>query len=146
MKKKTIIVLCIVVVALILLVPIPMHLKDGGSVKYNALLYSVTDVHRINLETDGYEDGTIIKVLGFEIYNDVQDETEEIMQFSEVRGLVLEKGYTQEEIEEKLKGEYRDDILISWGEPDGMLSGMWGDVWFLDEEKERKITVYYDSD
>lgn len=145
MKKKTIIVLCIVVVALILLVPIPMHLKDGGSVKYNALLYSVTDVHRINLETDGYEDGTIIKVLGFEIYNDVQDETEEIMKFNEVRGLVLEKGYTQEEIEEKLKGEYRDNILVSWGEPDGMLSGMWGDVWFLDEEKERKITVYYDS-
>lgn len=105
----------------------------------------MTDVHRMNPETDGYDDGTIIKVFGLEVYNDVQAGTEDIMKFSEVTGLVLEKGYTQEEIEEKLKGEYRDDILIFWGEPDGMLSGMWGDVWILDDEKERKIIIYYDS-
>lgn len=35
MKKKTIIIVGIFVSILILLVPIPMHLKDGGSVKYN---------------------------------------------------------------------------------------------------------------
>ncbi len=145
MKKKMIIILCVIVAVLVLLVPIPMHLKDGGSVKYSALLYSVTDVHRMNPVTDGYEDGTIIKILGFEVYNNVQDEGADVMEFNEVKGLVLEKGYTQEEIEEKLKGEHRDNILVSWGEPDGMLSGMWGDVWFLDDAKERKITVYYDS-
>ena len=145
MKKKQILTISIIVVLLVLLVPIPMHLKDGGSVKYSALLYSVTDVHRMNPVTDGYEDGTIIKILGFEVYNNVQDEGADVMEFNEVKGIVLEKGYTQEEIEEKLKGEHRDNILVSWGEPDGMLSGMWGDVWFLDDAKERKITVYYDS-
>ena len=145
MKKKTIIIVCVIIAVLVLLVPIPMHLKDGGSVKYSALLYSVTDVHRMDPVTDGYEDGTIIKILGFEVYNNVQDEGADVMEFSEVRGLVLEKGYTQEEIEEKLKGEYRDNILASWGEPNGMLSGMWGDVWFLDDEQSKKITVYYDS-
>lgn len=145
MKKKTIIIVCVIVAVLVLLVPIPMHLKDGGSVKYSALLYSVTDVHRMDPVTDGYEDGTIIKILGFEVYNNVQDAGADIMEFNEVKGLVLEKGYTQEEIEEKLKGEYRDNILASWGEPDGMLSGMWGDVWFLDDEQSKKITVYYDS-
>ena len=40
MKKK--IIICIaVVVALVLLIPIPMRLKDGGSVVYQAVLYSV---------------------------------------------------------------------------------------------------------
>lgn len=74
------------------------------------------------------------------------DGTADTMELSEVSGLVIEKGYTQEEIEEKLKGEYRDNILISWGEPDGSLFGMFGDVWFLDTEKDRKITLYYDAE
>lgn len=74
------------------------------------------------------------------------DGTTDTMELSEVSGLVLEKGYTQEEIEEKLKGEYRDNILVSWGEPDGSLFGMFGDVWFLDAEKDKKITLYYDAE
>ena len=69
MKKKVIIVVSLVIVALILFVPIPMRLKDGGSVKYSALLYSVTDVHRMSSAMEGYEEGTIIEVLGLEVYN-----------------------------------------------------------------------------
>ena len=99
MKKKTIIIVCVVVAMLVLLVPIPMHLKDGGSVKYSALLYSVTDVHRLNPVTDGYEEGTIIKFLGFEVYNNV---------------IALETiTCSQEEMEAKLTGEHRDNIC--WG-------------------------------
>ena len=131
MKKKNVIVVCVIVAVLVLLVPIPMHLKDGGSVKYSALLYSVTDVHRMDPVTDGYEDGTIIKILGFEVYNNV---------------IALETtDYSQEEMEAKLKGEHRDNIIASWGEPDGHLSGFWGDVWFLDDIKDKKITLYYDA-
>lgn len=85
----------------------------------------------------------VIKLGGF---TSRPDGTADTMELSEVSGLVLEKGYTQEEIEEKLKGEHRDNILVSWGKPDGMLSGMWGDVWFLDTEKDRKITLYYDAE
>lgn len=84
----------------------------------------------------------VIKLGGFA---SKPDGTADTMELSEVSGLVIEKGYTQEEIEEKLKGEHRDNILVSWGEPNGSLFGMFGDVWFLDAEKDKKITLYYDA-
>lgn len=68
--KKAIIIIVAVIVMAILLVPVPLHLKDGGTVVYQAILYSVSDVHSLN--PDGYDDGTIIKILGFEIYNNVE--------------------------------------------------------------------------
>ncbi|MCI6430206.1 hypothetical protein ACTM9K_12945 [Bariatricus sp. HCP3S3_E12] len=74
MKKKVIIGLCILLV-IILLIPIPMRLKDGGTVVYNAILYQVEDVRRIDPEAtseDDYLEGTIIKILGIEVYNDVE--------------------------------------------------------------------------
>ncbi len=43
MKNK----LVIIMIAL-LFIPIPYHLKDGGSVEYKALLYKITDVHCLN--------------------------------------------------------------------------------------------------
>lgn len=89
---------------------------------------------------------SIIAVKTFGEFGSRPDGTTDTMELGEVRGLVIEKGYTQEEIEEKLKGEYRENILVSWGEPDGKLSGFWGEVWFLDEEKDKKITLYYDAD
>lgn len=60
---------------IILLIPIPMRLKDGGTVVYNAILYQVEDVRRIDPEAtseDDYLEGTIIKILGIEVYNDVE--------------------------------------------------------------------------
>lgn len=76
MKKKVIIVM-ISVVLLVLLVPIPMYLKDGGTVEYRALLYKVSKVHSlISVEEKEkgkmYNEGIIIKILGFEIYNNVK--------------------------------------------------------------------------
>ena len=73
MKKK--LMICIAVIcSIILLCPIPFRLKDGGTVKYQALLYSISDVHRIShVEEDGYEDGIIIEILGMEIYNKVEE-------------------------------------------------------------------------
>ena len=74
MKKKVIIGLCILLV-IIFLIPIPMRLKDGGTVVYNAILYQVEDVRRIDPEAtseDDYLEGTIIKILGIEVYNDVE--------------------------------------------------------------------------
>ncbi|MBQ3029449.1 MAG: hypothetical protein IJD26_10225 [Lachnospiraceae bacterium] len=80
MKKKIMTVICLVLVAFVLLVPIPLRYKDGGTVKYSALLYSVTNVHSIVTQyvaegeyKDGYEVGTIVRVLGFEVYNDVRE-------------------------------------------------------------------------
>ena len=71
MKKKIIVAICIFL-AIVLLCPIPMRLKDGGTVKYQALLYSVLDVHRLAPSTEsGYEDGVIIEILGMQVFNNV---------------------------------------------------------------------------
>ena len=70
MKNKKIWILIIVIIALILLFPIPMKLKDGGSIKFQAALYSVTKYHRLDHESDsGYIDGIGIEILGLEILN-----------------------------------------------------------------------------
>lgn len=71
--KKKIIIIVIIITALIMLIPIPNRLKDGGSVEYRALIYKITKVHRLNeLSITGYEDGWIIEILGIEIYNETQ--------------------------------------------------------------------------
>lgn len=71
MKKKVIMVM-IIVILLILLVPIPMRLKDGGTVEYRALVYKISNVHKLNLNSDnGYDDGIIIEILGIEVLNTV---------------------------------------------------------------------------
>lgn len=79
MKKIMLKIVCWILVALILLVPIPVHYKDGGTVSYNAVLYSVTKVHSLITRDGadgefevGYEVGTRVRVLIFPVYDDVQ--------------------------------------------------------------------------
>ena len=48
------------------------------------------------------------------------------------------------EATKSLLGVARDSILASWGKSDGVLSGMWGDIWDLDGE--RMIILYYDAE
>lgn len=63
-----------VLIAAILLFPMPLHKKDGGTVEYKAVLYSVQDVHRINPDIHAKEEfieGTIIEIFGVEIFNNV---------------------------------------------------------------------------
>ena len=74
MKKKGMIGIC-VLLAIVLLVPIPMRLKDGGTVVYHAVLYQVEDVHRLGaVDTAEDEDleGMIVRILGMEVYNSVE--------------------------------------------------------------------------
>lgn len=74
MKKKIVIGLSILLI-LLLLIPIKTNLKDGGSVVYRAVLYRVVKVHARNQAfDDGYRDGTIVTILGIEVYNDVNIE------------------------------------------------------------------------
>lgn len=71
MKKKVTIVI-IIIFLLILLVPIPIHLKDGGTVEYKSLTYKISKIHRLNNSSKtGYEEGTIIEILGIKIYDNV---------------------------------------------------------------------------
>ena len=68
MKKKLIIIL----ILLILFVPIPFHLKDGGTVEYKALVYQISNVHKIN-NKNGYDTGIIIKIFGFKVFDNVKE-------------------------------------------------------------------------
>ena len=74
MRKKVVTGICILL-AIVLLIPIPMRLKDGGTVVYNAILYQVENVHRIDSEAtseNDYLEGIIVKILGIEVYNNVE--------------------------------------------------------------------------
>lgn len=95
MKKKIIIILIIVAV-IILFIPRPLYLNDGGTVEYKALTYKISKVHKLNdKSTTGYEDGWIIEILGFELYNNVsyemiensninEDDEQEIIEWNEI--------------------------------------------------------------
>ena len=75
--KKKVIVTMLIVLLIILLCPIPMRLKDGGTVKYQAILYSVSDVHRLAPSTEsGYEEGYVIEMLGMQVFNNVKRSSE----------------------------------------------------------------------
>lgn len=69
--KKKIRIIAIVILILVLLIPIPRHLKDGGTVEYGALIYRVSNVHRLAIE-GGYEEGITVEILGFEIFSNVR--------------------------------------------------------------------------
>ena len=76
--KKAIIIL-LILVALVLLFPIRGQFKDGGSVEYRAILYTVYDVHSLYDGPDTemhYVEGTIIEILGYQVYNDTNPHIE----------------------------------------------------------------------
>ena len=74
MKAKIMFFICLLL-TFVLLVPIPYRIKDGGSVLYDAILYSVKDVKMINPDPSksDYIEGIIIEILGIEVYNNVSD-------------------------------------------------------------------------
>ena len=76
MERKTFAVITIIVVLAILLTPIRMNLKDGGSVSYKSLVYEITKIHQYNPEFDDvkpYIDGIEIKILGMRVYRETNE-------------------------------------------------------------------------
>ena len=74
MKKITI---TIIIIALILLIPIPHKLVNEETIEYKAILYFVTkQKHYYWNEYDELicKNGTIVKILGFEVFNNTVDE------------------------------------------------------------------------
>ena len=79
MQKKVNIII-IVVAMLILFTPIRINIKDGGSVRYKALVYEVTKIHQLDLiENDDrvkpFIEGLEIKILGMRIYKKTWNES-----------------------------------------------------------------------
>ncbi len=73
MRKKTI-VTAVIVLVLIMLIPIKTELKDGGTVSYSAILYGITKRHSMHIKdgVNGYDIGIEVRILFFEVYNDVK--------------------------------------------------------------------------
>lgn len=70
--QKVKITLCVIICA-VLLIPIPVWYKDGGSFELNAVLWSVRKEHSIFTEnpTYGYNTGTVVRVMFWEVYDNV---------------------------------------------------------------------------
>lgn len=78
MKDKIFVML--VIILAVLLIPIPQQKDDDGSVVYNAILYSVEKVHQLNPDLDSnveFIEGTIVKILGIEVFNNVEQPVED---------------------------------------------------------------------
>jgi hypothetical protein len=70
-----------VFVLLVLLIPFPAQMKDGGTVHYNAIVYDIYDIHRIkpvdNSNEGGtfenaYIEGVIIEIFGIQVFNNTR--------------------------------------------------------------------------
>jgi len=72
--KKWLIKIVVILIAVALLIPMHAGVDDGGTEIYTAALYQVTMQHTMTDEgeTFGYLTGTIVRVLFFEVYNDVE--------------------------------------------------------------------------
>lgn len=62
-----------ILLALLLLFPMPFGMDDGGSVEYRAVLYSVTRYHALNPQQmfgdTKYVGGWRIEILGVEVFD-----------------------------------------------------------------------------
>lgn len=76
MKNKKLLIVSAIIVVVILLTPIRMNLKDGGSVRYKSLVYEITKIHQLAHDAEGvkpYVDGIEIKILGMTVYRETNE-------------------------------------------------------------------------
>lgn len=71
MKKRTLVIIIILICA-VLFVPIPVGYKDGGTVEYNAVMYTVRKEHSFADRAPGYNVGTRVRILFWTVYDDVR--------------------------------------------------------------------------
>lgn len=65
--------LIVIFLIIILLFPIPMRLKDGGSTRFQSLLYSVTKINRLNGDIDSENiKGWEAEVLNMRVYSNIK--------------------------------------------------------------------------
>ena len=72
--KKKITVISVIILLFIMLIPVKMECDDGGTVNYSAILYGITKRHSMYTKDglNGYDIGTEVRILFFEVYNDVE--------------------------------------------------------------------------
>jgi len=78
MKKKRIIIVAALILALILLFPIPLRYMDGGSIEFRSIvnLYSITRLHELRPvgegKEEGYNVGIEIRLFGLKVYRNAR--------------------------------------------------------------------------
>ena len=128
----------IIVLALALLTPWShVAVDDGGTEIYTAASYQVTLKHTMHWEGDtfGYLTGTKVRVLFFEIYNDIC--------FVPALASLAAESLDAESAAEMVRGCPRKAIIREWGKPDSVLSGFYGEKWKITDNKS--VVVYYDD-
>lgn len=108
--KKKIIISIIIIIMIILLVPIPHHLKDGGTVEWRSLTYSISKVHSLYSVDEykmGYKDGIIIKLFNMTIYKNTKNNLDE--EFVIIDESKSNKDFSCDQALEEI---YRDDKYI----------------------------------
>ena len=81
-NRKILWIILAAVLAVVLLFPVKLRYKDGGTVSYRALLYSVTKYHAIDEVMPGEDGnytwrflvGTEVKLLGFTVFDNTRYE------------------------------------------------------------------------
>lgn len=84
MKKKIIIGIVIVLAAVILLAPIPVFYKDGGSKVFKSLTYTVYKYHKLPIVhidengnplsgDSGYRSGLRVEIFGIKVFDNYND-------------------------------------------------------------------------
>lgn len=56
---------------------------------------------------------------------------------------IVNDGYTALGVLADIKGVNNERLHELWGEPDGILSGFWGDIWYIGNNN--RMIVYYDN-
>lgn len=110
MKKKKILIITIITILFILLIPIPFKLKDGGTVEWKSLTYSVSKVNSIySIDNNrmGYKKGFIIKIFNITIFNNTKYELQK-----EYVIVDTSKNIPNFSCDQALEEIYRDDKYI----------------------------------
>ena len=87
-------------------------------------------------------DGTLMETYPAQIANaKIELYTEQIVDLPALKAV---PAYSQEQLTAELAGLTKDQVRACWGEPAGMFSGFYGDIWYTDETKTVQVYVYYD--
>ncbi|MCR5718349.1 MAG: hypothetical protein K6F80_04860 [Oscillospiraceae bacterium] len=72
-KTRTKTVVFLILLLLMMLIPMRIQMKDGGTVDYKAMLYSVRKWHALTVEDHrtGVLTGTQVHILFWDVYNNV---------------------------------------------------------------------------
>lgn len=73
-KTRTKAWILLAAVILAMLIPMRTQYKDGGTVRYRAILYAVTRQHSLAVSDhrQGYQIGTKVRILFWDVYSDVE--------------------------------------------------------------------------